>query len=221
LEKEFTVLTCEDGFSCVDEVADQIGCETVGLLTHSSFDASLLDSKRIEKAVLCDPAIFPDLERSVRSLSLQPQSVSVSFPTLILKTNSTYDTFIPYPFDADIQSSEEETDITTLTFNMGHADLLDKQWSFFADKTPFLKPTNPIQPFQSWKEYSSSFIYNKKKKRDVSKRKYKDVLSDLIKEFFFEGRDSKVNKKRNDFSSPSSQEEEEGTNVRFQSLLDD
>lgn len=159
LEKDFTVFTCPDG---IDEkeggfsaIADEIGSETVALVCHSSIDKSVLSSPRLEKAVLCDPAVFPEISLPFlrEDPFLSPPSVSVSCPVLVIRTESAYDTFIPSSFLPKLEGQE----VSEVIFqNAGHADLLDGRWSFFSEKLSFLKSRKRIVSFSEWGSKPSS-----------------------------------------------------------------
>lgn len=154
LEKDFTVFTCPEARS-MDELADAIGARTVALVTHSSFRPELLLSNRVERAVLCDPAMVPDAEESVRRGRLSPQAVRVPCPTLVIRTESAYESgFIPSAFDARLLAD----DLRTVTIgDAGHADLLDDRWAALGARASGMLRGKGVgrrrmAPFQTWAE---------------------------------------------------------------------
>ena len=44
----------------IDDIADALGAQSVGLFLHSSINPGVLTSKRLSCAVLCDPITLPD-----------------------------------------------------------------------------------------------------------------------------------------------------------------
>ena len=57
LSKHGVTVVTLDGFGTlrrddVEQIADSIGVERIGVLTHSSFDVDILQSQRVQKALL-------------------------------------------------------------------------------------------------------------------------------------------------------------------------
>lgn len=63
LKSNMTIIVPRDsqGLKARDatELCSALGVAALGLLTHSSVDRALLTSKRIQRALLCDPIDFP------------------------------------------------------------------------------------------------------------------------------------------------------------------
>ena len=191
LETDFTVFTGGSDLTSMDEIADEIGAETVALVTHSSFRPSLLLSERVERAVLCDPALFPDPETSLKKGSLVSQTIEVPCPCLVLKTDSAYDGFIPPSFDPSLLSNKRGDDVVFRRVEAGHADLLDERWSFLASKIDTLRKKEELSSFSTWdgvqKESTTPFSFaagflfggGEKRRRKERNAYRKEVVSQI------------------------------------------
>ena len=142
LIQNFEPLECRD----IDEVADAIGCETVGLIAHSSFDARILSAKRLECAVLCDPICLPNINTN----GFRSPSVNTGAPVLICRAQYLYESDITIPsYQTPIISADS---IRTVDFqSVGHADILDDFWAKAARYTKlWVAASNTRQSYITW-----------------------------------------------------------------------
>lgn len=134
----------------VEEIADALSVDRIGLVSHSSIDSNILQSTRIQAAVLCDPVVIPNLIW-IRGGLVPPES-SPEFPVRILKAERAYaeDTpGIPRLISPTIQSDR----VSERTFaDVGHADLLDDRWAELGRQTiPWMKGLTPTPSrFDDW-----------------------------------------------------------------------
>lgn len=134
----------------VDDVADALAVERIGFLSHSSLDSDILNSSRIQSAVLCDPVVMPKLDWT-RGGFVAPDS-EPDFPVRILKAARAYEEEtpgIPEMISPNIQSD----DVSDRTFDsMGHADLLDDTWAEVGRQSiPWMKGADaPVSTFDAW-----------------------------------------------------------------------
>ena len=134
----------------IDDVADALAVDRVGFLSHSSIDASLLDSDRIQTAVLCDPVVMPKLDWTRGGL-VAPDA-SPNFPVLVLKAERAYDKDTP-GIPEMISPNILNDDLRERTFEtVGHADLLDDTWAEVGRRTiPWMKGADaPVAAFDVW-----------------------------------------------------------------------
>ena len=109
----------------VDEVAEAIGVEQVGFLSHSSFDVDILRSPHVGAAVLCDPVAMPTLALSgLSSPDVQEKRAR------ILLAGEAYEAkpdgvAIPEYLCPHVH---DDSEVTVFPL-MGHADLLDDTWA--------------------------------------------------------------------------------------------
>lgn len=142
LIQDFQPLECRD----IDEVADAVGCETVGLIAHSSFDARILSAKRLECAVLCDPICLPN----VNTNGFRSPSVNTGAPVLICRAQYLYESDITIPSYQTPSISGDA--MRTVTFqSVGHADILDDFWAKAARYTNlWVAASNSRQSYNDW-----------------------------------------------------------------------
>lgn len=155
LTKEFTLAVPEDvgpvTAATVAAVADALAVDKIALLSHSSFDHNILESTRVQTAVLCDPVVLPNLDWMQGGL-VAPRT-SPTFPIRVLRAELAYDIDTPGIPDMISPSFDEGVDVTMRTFEgIGHADLLDDVWAKLgSDVIPWMKGVvPPPAPFDTW-----------------------------------------------------------------------
>lgn len=134
----------------VDDIADALAVDRVGFLSHSSIDASILNSDRIQSAVLCDPVVMPKLDWTRGGL-VAPDSTP-DFPVLVLKAERAYHKETP-GIPEMISPNLIADDVQERTFeSMGHADILDDTWAEIGRQSiPWMKGTDaPVSTFDVW-----------------------------------------------------------------------
>lgn len=131
----------------INELADAICCEKLGLVCHSSFDIKILESSRIEKAILCDPICIPDIYFD----GFVNKEADVSFPVMICKAQYLYDSKIVIPsFQTPILNTNTDM-VEKIYENIGHADILDDQWAYIAKKSKlWVSSSSPLIDFENW-----------------------------------------------------------------------
>ena len=138
-----------------EDTADSLGVETLGFFSHSAIDGSILESPRVERAVVCDPVVVPRIPflpppPPPRSSAL----VAGSFPvrTLVVRAGQAYDPAVTTPIP-EFLFPLVMTDARIETFpNVGHADLLDDAWADLGPRTiPWMRGTAVQRaPFAEW-----------------------------------------------------------------------
>lgn len=162
----------------IDEIADTLGAESVGFFSHSSINPSVLTSRRLSRAVLCDPITLP----KITSAGMSSSVIQSSCPTMVLRAGKAYNTEVPIP---EINSPVIEGDcIYNIIDDVGHPDLLDDRWATMAAQTnlwPTVK-TNRI-PFHEWKLQpkgeDDSFM-------KLTRSKYRKQVADCAIKFLLE-----------------------------------
>ena len=107
-----------------DEIVETLNVDKVGLLSHSSFDYRILEKSNVEGAICIDPVSLPS---SFSFTNVSPQHISPHCKTMIIKTNKSQESnipFIPYGFNLEVESKD------LVEYPMiGHVDLLDDMWA--------------------------------------------------------------------------------------------
>jgi len=87
LSKNCTLITIDDfrpvNRQLIDSVSDELSVERIGFLAHSLFDKNILESNRIQNAVLLDPITIP----TVGFMTLQQHEIHSECPTLVIRSN--------------------------------------------------------------------------------------------------------------------------------------
>ena len=176
LKNNLTIITFDDFLPINDkdiyEITDTLCVDSIAYVSHSSFNPKILESERINRAILFDPICLPTLT----PFSVNNQEINVPFPTLVVKAERLYDSEPSLP---NWQSPKLNGNITEIKYdNMGHPDILDDFWANFAKTNGFWDTTNgEIQPFQDWK-------YDKNSLRKI-RDEYRDYLSKTSLDFIF------------------------------------
>jgi len=97
-----------------DSLCDEYECDKLPLICHSALDASILQSHRLEKALLIDPAVVP----AVGALGLVPAVIKPRAPVHIV-LSKLYSSFVKAPFQPDVVGAN----VLQCTQG-GHSDLL-------------------------------------------------------------------------------------------------
>lgn len=142
-----------------DAVADALRVDTLGFLSHSSFDVNVLRSPHLHRAVLADPIVFPTLGGVFPNPVWTSPSVDLSCDVLTFHSELAYERG-----DPPIPSFLEPVPIdparwTNVTMHgVGHVDLLDDVWSDLGVRlVPFFAgPVPERRAFEEWSMPSST-----------------------------------------------------------------
>lgn len=151
LRNDLTLVVSQDvtpvTAALVEDMADALSVDHVGFFAHSSFDADILRSSRVGRAVLCDPVTFPDWTLS----GFEATRVDNADPVITVRAENAYEAAtspIPRFLAPSFTGDHDEVCVQ----NVGHADLLDDPW---ADMGPRLMPwmrgmSAPRVGFSEW-----------------------------------------------------------------------
>tara|TARA_B100001741_G_scaffold174625_1_gene143938 strand:- start:505 stop:1215 length:711 start_codon:yes stop_codon:yes gene_type:complete len=114
-----------------EDLCDEFQQDKLPLLAHSSLDFSVLDSHRLERAMLIDPSAVP----AVGVNGLVPVVVSPRAPTSVI-LSKLYAKFVKSSFQPKI----EEASVIQYESG-GHSDLLDGFWAAVAGRVGI--PSDP------------------------------------------------------------------------------
>lgn len=170
---DFQPMTADD----VVDIADAITADKVSFLGHSYFDASVLASARVHRAVICDPVTIP----SVRLLGgFEPIEVRAECDTLFIKADKSY-TSSKYALP-DYLTPRVTGPLSECTMKgAGHIDLLDDAWSNWARGVGFWDGiTRPLVPYGAWRHCD-----RKKQEKSVNRARsaYRRRVSARVRRF--------------------------------------
>tara|TARA_B100002051_G_scaffold20321_2_gene15929 strand:- start:89 stop:832 length:744 start_codon:yes stop_codon:yes gene_type:complete len=147
LANNLTVVSMNDiGTLCtkdVEDIADSLEVSSVGFFSHSSFDKTILMSKRVNRAFLCDP-ITPPYTNNV----VPDTQYGVSCPTYIIQAEKAYLAKLPIPkYFALEMDNIQETYV-----GVGHTDILDDTWADICKQIGFweVADVQNKRAFEDW-----------------------------------------------------------------------
>ena len=160
----------------IDDIANSLGVDSVSYISHSSFYPEVLESKKINKAILIDPICLPKIDiEGMNSLEIKPPKINVDYPLKIFKAEKLYNTKKPLP---DWQTPTIEGNVDDeIIVNIGHPDILDDFWANIAKKIGFWETTEgEIVNHKDWK-------FTQKNNIEKSRKEYRNYISDKCLKF--------------------------------------
>tara|TARA_B100000676_G_C17976011_1_gene786153 strand:+ start:80 stop:694 length:615 start_codon:yes stop_codon:yes gene_type:complete len=130
-----------------EKMCDDHEMDKLPLIAHSAIDHDILNSHRLEKVLLLDPATLPSI--SLQGLNefgcrMIPITIRPRAPVNIILTRL-YDTFVKPPFQPNIEGAH-----TIQLYYGGHSDLLDGALPWFASKIGIESDSEKITDYKSF-----------------------------------------------------------------------
>tara|TARA_R110002012_G_scaffold140905_1_gene298613 strand:+ start:4 stop:843 length:840 start_codon:yes stop_codon:yes gene_type:complete len=175
LKKNVTILSINNvepiSKKDITDIADSIGVDSVSYISHSSFNPEVLESDRINKAILIDPICLPKLNiDGINSVDITAVDINVDYPIKIFKAEKLYtaETSLPIWQNPTINGVVVDEIIS----GVGHPDILDDLWADVAKKLGLWKTAEgEVVAFKDWKfKKSMNNIKNMRKQ-------YRDYIS--------------------------------------------
>ena len=166
LKKNVTVVTI-DGVSPIsprdiDDLTDSLKVDTISYVSHSSFNPKILESNKINNAVLIDPIVVPNLDVVTLLNSglnaFDGHHVNVDYPIIVIKSEKLYESKFDLPRwqELKISSALLENEIYD---GVGHPDILDDSWANFAKNTNLWGVAQgDVLSFKEWQYDSKNTI---------------------------------------------------------------
>lgn len=144
--KSVSVITTKESpidATTIDDIADAIGADTIGLVTHSGLLPTVLESPRVQRAVLIDPFTFPDLSLTD---GIRSTRVSTAVPTRIIRGGWSFPS-VPKSFRIVVENADE-----IVHNEAGPTDLFDNLYAGIAERMGARTERNSkdLQSFQEW-----------------------------------------------------------------------
>ena len=119
------------------------------IISHSSLDTDILNSHRLQKALLFDPATLPEISKS----GLIQKTVHPRAPVNIVLTKF-YASFVKTPFQPNVENAH------TIQLDYGgHSDLLDGMWPLLAEKMGIRSDPQNIEKYKAFvKSYLQEWL---------------------------------------------------------------
>ena len=180
LHKKMTIITFNDVLPMmrndIEDITNELNIQSVGFLSHSSFNPQILTSDFIEKAFLCDPVSLPRINFG----GLENVNVETSCPIKVVQASKTQTpkTKEPIP-EFNIPDFGDMTTIEQYD-NIGHLDILDDFWADLFLKIGVWETSDKAKnSFRDWKFENSADKSHVKNERI----KYRNYLADEIEDF--------------------------------------
>lgn len=172
---DFTPLTKND----IYDIANSLNVDSVSYISHSSFNPEVLESDKINKAMLIDPICIPKVNiGGINQLDVDKVNISPKFPVMIFKAQKLYDGIKSLP---DWQDPNIEGIVyTEVVDNVGHPDLLDDVWADVAQQLGLWDTAQgSVANFKEWKYIKNNDI------KEIRKN-YRDIVSNKCLHFINE-----------------------------------
>tara|TARA_Y100000816_G_C26103582_1_gene585591 strand:+ start:1736 stop:2434 length:699 start_codon:yes stop_codon:yes gene_type:complete len=176
IKKNATIITYNDlnpiSKNDITDLTNTLSVESIAVIGHSSFNSEVLESNRINHAVLIDPICLPELS----VFTFKRKDIYIDYPILLIKADKLFNSEPKLP---EWQEPNFIGNLSELKYeNVGHPDILDDYWANFAKTNGFWDTTNGIlQSFENWKLNSNDI---KKVRED-----YRNFISEKSIEFIF------------------------------------
>ena len=157
LKRNFSIIEIE-GYNPIIkqdiyDIVNSLSVTSIGYISHSSFNPEVLETDKINNAVLIDPICLPILSPS----GFQARDIYVKNPLQIIYAEKLLDTDAPLP---DWQRPNFYGDITSeIIKDVGHPDILDDFWADIAKGLNLWGTAeNELVDFNEWTYTNSNSI---------------------------------------------------------------
>ena len=160
------------------DLADSLKVDTITYVGHSSFNPHLLETDRINNALLIDPIVIPSLDiNGVLSGGLNNidgTSITVDYPVVVIKSEKLYQSKLDLPTWQELQiNGHVQSEIYDA---VGHPDILDDTWANLAKSTDLWGTAQgETMSFKEWK-------YDNKNTVPSIRKEYRQYVSNKILE---------------------------------------
>ena len=172
LRKNITVVTI-DGIlpitpKDVVELTDALKVDRISYVSHSSFNSGILETGKLNSAVLLDPIVIPQFNIN----GFNTESVDVDYPVLVIKSEKLYQSKLDLPSWQELEINGNVNN--EIYDDVGHPDILDDMWANVAKSTQLWGTAQgDIMPFNQWKFDNTNTI-------PKIRREYREYVSKKI-----------------------------------------
>jgi hypothetical protein len=162
----------------ITDLADSLKVDSLTYVGHSSFNPALLESDRINNALLIDPIVIPSLDvngiLSGGLNNIEGRVINVDYPVVIIKSEKLYQSKLDLPTWQELQINGNVKN--EIFDGVGHPDLLDDTWANVARNTDLWGAAQgETMSFKEWK-------YDNKNTVPSIRKEYRQYVSNKILE---------------------------------------
>tara|TARA_Y100000816_G_scaffold50644_1_gene32258 strand:- start:4054 stop:4863 length:810 start_codon:yes stop_codon:yes gene_type:complete len=160
----------------ITDLADTLKVDTITYVGHSSFNPYLLETDRINNALLIDPIVIPELNiNGVLSGGLnniEGRSVTLDYPVVVIKSEKLYQSKLDLPRWQELKINGDVH--SEIYDGVGHPDILDDTWANVAKSTDLWGTAQgETMTFKEWK-------YDSKNTIPSIRKEYRQYISNKI-----------------------------------------
>jgi len=188
----------------ITDLADSLKVDSITYAGHSSFNPVLLETDRINNALLIDPIVIPEFDingiLSGGLNNIETTSISVNYPVIVIKSEKLYQSKLDLP---TWQELEINGNVQSEIFNgVGHPDILDDTWANLAKSTELWGTAQgETVGFKEWKYDNKNTIPSiRKEYRQYVSRKILELVNTKLPEQ--QALVSKSNSESYDYETP-------------------
>ena len=162
IKKNFSIIEITDYKPIIKrdiyDIIDALSVTSIGYVSHSSFNPEVLETSKINSAVLIDPICVPTISPS----GFQTRDIYVKYPVQIFYAEKLLISDAPLP---EWQKPNFYGDINNvIAKDVGHPDILDNFWADFAKRLNLWGTAeNNLINFNEWSYSSSNTIKQTRK----------------------------------------------------------
>ena len=172
LKKNLTIINVNGNLplvkSDINEIANSINSNKISYIGHSSFNHDILESNKINTAILLDPLFVP----LISFYGFESPFIKPKYNMLVINTDKLVNSINKKPPEWQFLNLDKSVQIEIYK-NVGHPDILDDRWANIAKNLNFWDMAEGEKmEFKNWKFNSKNTISNTRKKyrKDVVKK---------------------------------------------------
>lgn len=170
LNKDYKPFIEED----IEEISQELEVEQLALFGHSSTDIKILESDFLNKIVLCDPIIIPNLNALIGNT----KKIETSGDILIIKAEKLYRSDRQLPEVQNPIFNKKKIYKELIYKNVGHPDLLNDYWANLAIKTQLWRGITVEKERKKFKDWKFDNNNNYKTKLKEKRKEYRKFIKE-------------------------------------------
>ena len=158
----------------IEEISEELEVEKLALFVHSSTNEKILESQFLNKMVLCDPIILPNLNTLIGNT----KQIETSGDILIIKAEKLYRSDRQLPEVQNPIFNKKKIYKELMYKDVGHPDLLNDYWADFAIKTKLWRGITIEKQRKKFNDWKFDKNNNYKKKLQEKRKEYRKFIKE-------------------------------------------